>query len=208
MIRTELMLSIASARERVPFPTFLEILFLELAFEFIRESALRIPNVIGPTIGIVGAIIIGQAVVEAGIVSPIVIVVLAITVLAGFSIPYYTLTFSIRILRLFFIALASAFGFFGIVVGLLLLGHHLVSLKSMGVPFLSPVSPLRPGNADVILRPIPFMQERRPTFMGLLNKQKQSLVQRPWDVNTPTEIQLLQPYTKSSKKLHSKRKKA
>ncbi|WP_170270205.1 spore germination protein [Heliorestis acidaminivorans] len=207
MIRTELMLSIASARERVPFPTFLEILFLELAFEFIRESALRIPNMIGPTIGIVGAIIIGQAVVEAGIVSPIVIVILAITVLAGFSIPYYTLTYSVRILRLIFVFFASTFGFFGIVVGLLLLAHHLVSLKSLGVPFLSPVSPLRPGNQDVIIRPLPYLQELRPTFMGVLNKQKEALLQRPWDVNTPSEIHLLKSYTRSKKPALRKKKK-
>ncbi|MBC9786797.1 spore germination protein, partial [Heliobacterium chlorum] len=114
MLPTEFMLSLAAARERVPFPAIVTIIFLEIAFEFIRESSLRVPRIIGPTIGIVGAIIIGQAVVQANIVSPVMIIVMAVTVLAGFTMPQYVLFYSLRLVRLFVISLAAIFGFYGV----------------------------------------------------------------------------------------------
>ncbi|MTV50803.1 spore germination protein [Heliobacillus mobilis] len=191
MLPTDLMLAIASAREHVPFPTAFSLLFLEIAFDFIREAALRVPKMIGPTIGIVGAIIIGQAVVEAGIVSPVAIIVAAITGLAGFSIPQYSLVNSFRIARLFLLFLANFLGFYGVLIGLVVLVHHLAGLKSLGVPFLSPFSPLRNPSGDTFIRTAAFSVEKRPFFTRPMDKFKQRPLNRPWDPRIPPELLLI-----------------
>ncbi|MBC9785688.1 spore germination protein [Heliobacterium chlorum] len=191
MIPTDLMLAIASSREHVPFPTAFSLLFLEVAFDFIREAALRVPKMIGPTIGIVGAIIIGQAVVEAGIVSPVAIIVAAITGLAGFSIPQYTLVNSFRIVRLILLFSAHFFGFYGVLLGLVVLVHHLSGLKSLGVPFLSPFSPFRKPTGDTFIRTAEFSIEKRPFYARPLDQFKQRPVNRPWDPRIPPEVLLL-----------------
>jgi spore germination protein KA len=103
MIPTDLLLSISAAKEMVPFPTVLEILFMELAFELIREAGVRVPGVIGATLGIVGTLILGQSAVSAAIVSPISIIIVAVTGLASFAIPNYSLAFGFRFMRLAFI---------------------------------------------------------------------------------------------------------
>ncbi|MTV50183.1 spore germination protein [Heliobacillus mobilis] len=191
MIPTELMLSIASARERVPFPSFVAVFFLELAFEFIREATLRVPKVIGATIGIVGAIIIGQAVVEAGIVSPVMIIVMAITVLAGYSMPQYSLTFSLRIVRLINLLLGSIFGFYGVLLGLVALIRHAVGLRSLGMPFLTPVAPLEKRFLTPFFRKPPFKEEKRPGYTRPLDTFKAKKVTRPWDASVPLELVFL-----------------
>ncbi|MZP28299.1 spore germination protein [Heliobacterium undosum] len=192
MLPTELMLSIAAARERVPFPSFLAVLFLELAFEFIREAALRVPKVIGTTIGIVGAVIIGQAVVQAGIVSPVMIIVMAITVLAGFSMPQYTLTFSLRLVRLINLLLGTVFGFYGILLGLVALICHATGLRSLGMPFLVPVAPAKKRFLLPFVRRSPFIQEQRPGYTRPKDIVKAKKVTRPWDPTTPLELIALQ----------------
>ncbi|MTV48536.1 spore germination protein [Heliobacillus mobilis] len=191
MLPTDLMLSLAAAREHVPFSTAFSLLFLEVAFDFIRESALRVPKIIGPTVGIVGAIIIGQAVVEAGIVSPVVIIVSALTGIAGFSIPHYSLVNSLRIVRLILLFLASVLGFYGVLLGLVVLVHHLSGLKSLGVPFLSPFSPLHGPSGDTFVRTAAFSVERRPFYTRPLDKFKQRPLNRPWDPRVPPELLLI-----------------
>ena len=138
ILPTPLLLSFSKARSGVPFPAALEVLLMELSFELIREAGVRLPGTMGNTIGIVGGLIIGQAAVEANLVSPIVVIVVAFTALCSFAIPNEEFAFSFRILKFLLIALSAWFGFFGFLIGLFLVLVHMASLKSFDVPYLSP----------------------------------------------------------------------
>lgn len=152
MIPADLLLAIAATREKVPFPAVVEVLLMELAFELIREAGLRVPNPIGPTIGIVGALILGQAASEANIVSPIVIIVVALSGLSSFIVNNISMNFAFRICRFFLILAAGLFGFYGI-VGLFMLGmFYLASLRSFGVPYFAPLTPYYKGSKGTILQ--------------------------------------------------------
>ncbi|RKJ29946.1 spore germination protein, partial [Butyricicoccus sp. 1XD8-22] len=111
MIPSDLLLAISATREIIPFPAIIEILLMEIAFELIREAGLRVPNPIGPTIGIVGALILGQAAVDANIVSPLVVIIVALSGLCSFAVGDISLNFSIRLVRFLFIFSAALFGF-------------------------------------------------------------------------------------------------
>lgn len=180
MIPTELLLAIAGNRERVPFPSLVEVLLMEISFELIREAGIRLPGVLGGTIGIVGALILGQAAVEANIVSPILVILVAITGLASFAIPDHSLSFALRIYRFLYIALGVTMGFFGIAVGLF--AHTLLTanLKSFGVPYLAPVGPRTVGGADVIYRKPVFFHEKRPDYVNPQDITRQPQVSRGW----------------------------
>lgn len=142
LIPTDLLLSIAATREVVPFPLIIEILLMELAFELIREAGVRIPGPIGPTLGIVAGLVLGQAAVAASIVSPITIIIVAVAGIGSFAVPNFSLAFAFRILKFGFILLGAIAGFLGIAIGLFLLGLWIFSAKSFGVPMLSPISPV------------------------------------------------------------------
>ncbi|MHB8945904.1 MAG: spore germination protein [Bacillota bacterium] len=181
MIPTDLMMAIAASRQGVPFPVFLEVLLMELAFELIREAGVRIPNVIGPTIGIVGAIVLGQAAVSANIVSPILVIVIAIAALSSFAVPNFSAAFSIRVLRFPFEFLAAFLGFYGMAAGMLLMALNLASLRSFGVPYLSPVAPHRPPSADILIRGQIWKMWHRPPFLRQRDKVRQDYIVRKWD---------------------------
>lgn len=185
MIPTELMLSIAAAREAVPFPAVGELLLMEFTFELLREAGIRIPSPIGPIIGIVGALILGEAAVSARIISPVVVIIFAVSGLASFAIPSYSLSFSVRILRFVFIALAAVFGIYGIALGLFMVVVHLASLRSFGVPYLAPVAPRLPGGGDILMRAPVFTMEERPAFMRPVDRRRQGEPARAWDPAAP-----------------------
>lgn len=185
MIPTDLLLAIAATREAVPFPALVEVLIMEGSFELIREAGVRIPSVIGPTIGIVGALILGQAAVAASIVSPILIIIVALTALSSFAVPNYSAAFSLRVLRFVFILLAAFLGFYGMAFGVMALSIHLVSLKSFGVPFMSPVAPYRSANRDRIARPAIFGQRYRPWYLRPLDAIREKNTIRTWSPETP-----------------------
>jgi len=128
MIPTDLLLAIEASREKVPFPTVVEILTMEISFELIREAGIRIPGPIGPTLGIIGALILGQAAVAANIVSPILIIIVAVTGIGSFSVPSFSLAFSFRILRFGYIFLGAMAGFLDITTGLFIQGLSLAAL--------------------------------------------------------------------------------
>jgi spore germination protein KA len=174
MIPTDLLLAIAATREKVPFPALLEVLLMEFAFELVREAAIRVPTVIGPTIGIVGALILGQAAVEANIISPILVVIVAMTGISSFTIPEPSLNVTVRITR-FILLFAGAFmGFFGIALVIACVLAYLTTYTSYGVPFLSPLTPHYRSSGDMILR-LPLHRERiRPH-----NLNPQDTVRRP-----------------------------
>jgi spore germination protein KA len=180
MIPTELLASIVRTKENVPFPTIIEIMLLEISFELIREGGIRVPGVIGQTLGIIGALILGQAAVTAGLVSPILIIVVAVTGLGSFAIPNYPLGIGLRILRFFFTLLAGIIGFYGISVGLFVVACLTCNMKSFGVPFLSPVAPKTKANPDLIIRQPIWKQETRPDFLNVPNRKRQSKNSNGW----------------------------
>ncbi len=180
MIPTDLLLAIAATRERVPFPTVVEVLVMEMSFELIREAGIRVPGVIGPTLGIVGALILGQAAVAASIVSPILVIIVAITALGSLSVPNFNMAFAGRLSRFIYILLAGAFGFYGIAVGLFAQIMLYVNTRSFGVPFMSPVTPYARSSGDLILRYPSWTMELRPAFLELRRRERQPEVSRKW----------------------------
>lgn len=138
MLPVKLSMSIAANRVGVPFPSVLEAIIMEIALEILREAGVRLPGPIGATIGIVGGLVVGQAAVEAGIVGPIMVIVVAITAISSFAIPNYSLAIGFRLLRFSLIIASAILGLYGIMLGTLLLIIHFCSLKSFGVPYLSP----------------------------------------------------------------------
>lgn len=168
LLPTELVLAFAAARQGVPFSAFVEILLMELAFELLREAGVRIPGNLGGTIGIVGGLIIGQAAVEANLVSPMVVIVVALTALASFAIPNEEFAAAYRIMKFLFILAAAVAGYYGIVLGALLLLMHLAGLKSFGFPYLTPFVEVERGEQerrrDSIIRQPLYRLFRRPVF--------------------------------------------
>jgi spore germination protein KA len=136
---TQLLLSIAGSREDIPFPAWFEVLVMEISFELIREAGVRVPGILGSTIGIVGAIILGQAAITAHIVSPAVVVVIAITGLASFTIPEYLMAAAIRLLRFLLLIFSAVLGLVGLATILLWLTVILCNMKSFGMPYLTPL---------------------------------------------------------------------
>jgi spore germination protein len=143
VIPMDLMLSIASSRARVPFPPIIEALLMELAIEMLREAGLRLPKSIGQTIGVVGGIVIGEAAVQAGIVSNIMVIVVAVTAISSYIIPNFDMASSIRLSRFPIMILASILGMVGIIIGVTIIIIHLTSMESLGVPYTSPLAPMR-----------------------------------------------------------------
>ncbi len=138
ILPTTLLLSFAEARAGVPFPAVVEILIMELSFELLREAGVRLPGVMGNTIGIVGGLIIGQAAVEANLVSPIVVIIVSFTALCSFAIPNEEFATAFRILKFGFIVLGAWLGYFGLLIGFMGVLIHLANLKSFGIPYLMP----------------------------------------------------------------------
>ena len=168
MIPMELILKMIEARKDVPIPAVLEIILMELAFETLKEAGIRLPSAIGSTLGIVGGIIIGQAAVEAGLVSPIVVIVVALTAICSFAIPNIALVSGYRLCKYFIILLSSLLGFFGFWIALLICLIHLVNLKSFGIPYLYPFVSVKEEDyndvKDTILKLPIFMLKKRPIF--------------------------------------------
>lgn len=167
MIPTPLVLSFAEARQGVPFSILMEVIILLLAFELLTEAGIRLPSPMGNTIGIVGGLIIGDAAISANLVSPLVVIVVAFTAIASFTIPNETFTTAFRISRYLMIALAAMLGLFGIVIGMMLLFIHLAGLKSFGIPYLSPFAAKSNENGtirDSIIKYPIFKMKDRPIY--------------------------------------------
>jgi spore germination protein len=170
LLPTNLLFSVAASREKVPFPAVIEALLMEITFEALREAGLRLPRPIGSTVSIVGALVIGQAAVEAGIVSAPLVIVVSTTGIASFMFPSYPLTGAIRLLRFLMIFLAATLGFYGILLGVLFILVHLVQLRSFGVPYLSPIAPFNFNNLkDIFIRAPWWKMNERPEQVGKKN---------------------------------------
>ncbi|MFN0223032.1 MULTISPECIES: spore germination protein [Paenibacillus] len=181
LLPPELLIRLVAAREGVPFPAFVEAMMMELTFEILREAGIRMPRTVGQAVSIVGTLVIGQAAVEAGLVSPSMVIVVSITAISNFVIPSFNMGISLRILRFFIMFIAASFGLFGIVVCLIGVVLHLCSLRSFGVPYLSPFAPfILEEQKDSIFRLPQWALFRRPKLIAQNNRQRgQSPVPRP-----------------------------
>lgn len=180
ILPTELLNSILSARQSVPFPIIFEILIMEISFELIREAGVRVPSPVGPTIGIVGALVLGQAAVSANIVSPILIIIVALTGIASFAIPDYSFGFHLRISRFVFIVLGYIAGFLGIGIGIFVYITNLCNITSFGVPYLVPYTPVSNSKKNGYMMPPIWKQEYRAPYFSPKRKKAQNKISMKW----------------------------
>lgn len=170
MLPTQLLISLAAQREGVPFPAFIEALMMEVSFEILREASIRMPKAIAQSISIVGTLVIGSAAVDAGIVSAAMVIVIAITAVSSFVLPSFDLSMTIRMLRFLMMFLAAAFGLFGIIVGVIGLILHLCSLRSFGIPYMSPFGPfILEDQQDALFRIPRWGMRTRPRLISQKN---------------------------------------
>ncbi|WP_017470715.1 spore germination protein [Amphibacillus jilinensis] len=170
MIPTTLLISLAAQREGIPFPAFIEALIMEVTFELLREAGIRLPSAVGSAISIVGALVLGQAAVEAGMVSAMMVIIVSLTAISSFIFPAYNLAITVRMLRFGFMMLAASLGLYGIFTGLILLVLHMSSLRSFGIPYLSPLAPFNlTGQKDIFVRAPLWKEMRRPHLISQKN---------------------------------------
>ncbi|MBO2943672.1 spore germination protein [Paenibacillus sp. F411] len=175
IIPTELLLTIASARENIPFPALIEALLMELTFEALREAGARIPKPVGQTISIIGAIVIGQAAVAAGVVSAPMVIVVSITGIATFIVPHYELGISLRLLRFVLLILGGTLGLLGVLAASFVIYSRMCSLNTFGTPYLQPLAPLVFSDwKDMIYRAPSSQKKKRPDAYHAQDKRRQT----------------------------------
>ena len=174
MIPTDLLISIIAQRQGVPFPAFVEVFIMEFTFEILREAGLRMPRAVGMTVSIVGALVIGQAAVEAGLISNIMVIIVAITGTANFVAPVYILSAATRLLRFILILMSAFLGLYAVLLGLVLMVAHLASLRSFGVPYLAPIAPFNLKAMKDVFVVFPFASmNKRPSYLRSPQPEKQ-----------------------------------
>lgn len=180
LLPTNLLIAIIAAKEKVPFPGFIELLFMEIALEIIREAGVRVPTPSGTTLSIVGALILGQSAVEAGLVSPVVIIVVSLAAIGSFATPNYYLGLSARVMKFVYIFLGGFLGLLGITAGLFVHSLFWIHTKSMGVPMFSPFAPTtRISGAGIAVPPI-WKRESRGDYQNPKRRYKEGKISRKW----------------------------
>jgi spore germination protein KA len=173
MIPTKFAVAVAGGRSGVPFPSIVEIFGIEFIMEILREATIRLPQQVGGALSIVGVLVIGQAAVQAGFVSPITVVIVAMTTIGSFATPAYNAAIALRMLRFPLMFLAGMFGLYGVMVGLILIAVHLNSLESFGVPYLTPIVPFdKEGAKDSIFRFPSWLMKKRPGDLKTKNRTR------------------------------------
>ncbi|SDH83453.1 spore germination protein [Alteribacillus bidgolensis] len=162
LIPTPLLVSLTAQRQQIPFPVFIEALLMEVTFEVLREAGVRMPRPIGQAVSIVGALVLGEAAVAAGIVSSSMVIVVAGTAIASLTIPHHTMVYAVRLLRFPMMMLAASFGLYGVGLGVIVLVAHTCSVRSFGIPYLAPFAPIIFADLkDTLTRfPKPFLSTR------------------------------------------------
>lgn len=172
MIPAELMQSIIAAKANVPFSTVAEVLIMLVAFEMLQEAGLRLPSTVGQTVSILGGLVVGSAAVEAKLVSPAVLVAVALAGIAGYTAPNQDFAGAIRIWRFALTVLAGIFGIIGLVLGGMLLIYRLACLESFGTPYLAPFASKDGGWCTVLRQPLPKVKSR-PDYLNTRNRRNQ-----------------------------------
>ena len=154
---------------------------MDFSLELVREAGIRMPSPIGSTLGIVGGLILGQAAVSAKIVSPLMIIIIAITGIGSFAISDYSLAWGYRILRLVFMLFGACLGFYGIAVGLVLYALFVATQKSFGVPFLSPMPKMSSKSTETaFFQNAIWKKEKRPSFLHTKKKKNEPKISQKW----------------------------
>ncbi|HWI65286.1 MAG TPA: spore germination protein [Symbiobacteriaceae bacterium] len=180
MIPTSLLITVAAAREGIPFPAVVEAILMELAFEALREAGIRLPQPVGQAVSIVGALVVGEAAVQAGIVSAPMVIVVAITGIASFTAPRYNAAIALRLLRFPLMLAAATLGLFGVAAGITVLALHLASLRSFGIAYFTPIMPFTLSDLkDVLFRAPHWAMRLRPRLIGRRNLVRLARGQRP-----------------------------
>ncbi|WP_052087784.1 spore germination protein [Paenibacillus wynnii] len=166
LLPTEFAVAISGSRAGVPFPAVLEVLIMEVSMEILREATIRLPQMIGGALSIVGVLVIGQAAVEAGLASPITVVIIALTTIGSFASPSYNAAIALRMLRFPIIISAGLLGLFGVMIGMIFIINHLLFLESFGVPYMSPYIPGKWRDMkDTLVRAPLWWMHKRPNFL-------------------------------------------
>lgn len=166
LIPTEFAVAVAGGRAGVPFPSVIEVLVMEVSMEVLREATLRLPQQVGGALSIVGVLVVGQAAVAAGFISPITVVIIALTTIGSFATPAYNAALALRLLRFPLVILSGVFGLYGVMIGLILIANHMLSLRSFGVPYLSPIVPGNfQGMKDTLARLPLWSMPKRPALL-------------------------------------------
>lgn len=180
LIPPALLFSLAAAREGVPFPGVVEAMLMEVSLEVLREAGVRLPRPVGQAVSIVGGLVIGESAVRAGIASPAMVIVVALTAIASFSNPAYNLMNAVRFLRFGMMILAASFGLPGVMWGVMAVHLHLATLRSFGVPYLSPLGPLNTSDLkDIAMRAPWWALIRRPRLTAGQARRRQPAGQAP-----------------------------
>lgn len=166
-------LTIAAARATVPFNALLEALIMEFVAEVLREASIRLPQQIGPAISIVGAIVIGQAAVAAGLVSSLIVIIVSLSIMTSFASGDYSMINPIRVLKYVMILLAGVFGIFGFTIGLILITINLCSIETFGVSYVAPLSPFNLRDIINFFLSDITLSKKRPKFLQTRDKTRQ-----------------------------------
>lgn len=173
ILPAQYILAIAMSRSTVPFSGFLEAMLMEFTSEILREASIRLPKQIGPAIGIVGTIVIGQAAVAAGLVSPLMVIIVSLTTMCSFVAPDYTIMSPIRILKFFLIIITGVFGIFGFTMGCTIILIFLISVESFGIPYLVPVAPFNFKDLLHYIFSDITLSKKRPDYLKTQDKTRQ-----------------------------------
>ena len=184
LIPSELLFAIIASREAIPFPVIFEIIIMEVCFELIQEASIRVPSSFSTTVGIIGALILGDAAISANIVSPILIIIVALSAICAFTIPDNTLRFAIRMFRFMYIILGYIAGFLGIALGFFIHFLILSNQSSFGVPFFAPYIPYSnlSQNSNLHLEPV-WKRENRSTFLNTKKPKIENTISMKWRKN-------------------------
>ncbi|GAX91944.1 spore germination protein [Effusibacillus lacus] len=194
LLPTEFAVAVAGGRAGVPFPALIEVLIIEISMEVLREATLRLPQLVGGALSIVGVLVVGEAAVSAGFASPITVVVIALATIGSFATPAYNAATALRMLRFPLTILAGTFGLYGVMVGLILIINHMLSLKSFGVPYISPVVPGNwQGIKDSLIRAPLWWMPRRPAQLHTgdptrLGNTVEAIKQPPSNTLDPVQV--------------------
>ncbi|MBZ4654776.1 MAG: hypothetical protein JG781_2133 [Peptococcaceae bacterium] len=181
MIPTPLAITIAGTREGVPFPALVEALIMEISLELLREASIRLPGAVGGTLGIVGALIVGQAAVEARLVAPVMVVVVALTAIGSFVVPSFAAAIPFRLVRFPLMIIAAVLGIYGVMLGWIAVLIHMISLKSFGFPYMAPLAPLRVSELkDALVRGPRWQMMTAPQFRKPQEAPPPTMLKQPY----------------------------
>ena len=180
LLPVELLMRISATREGIPFPVIIEALIMESLFEILREAGIRLPKAIGQAVSIVGALILGEAAVNAGLASPPMIIVVALTAISSFTVPDFSFGIAARLLRFIFLFFGGILGLFGVQFGVFYLLIHLCALRSFGQPYFQPFGPLIWQDLkDGLIRLPWWLMIKRPKLIAGQAEKRQQKGQGP-----------------------------